>query len=80
MHLLDDLHALVQADLPDVESDAAPIYLTTLRPTSPLILLNVSLGDMASWRSARAAARSRRSAGADMCGPSGATTSSPLAA
>ena len=47
MHLLHDLHALVQPEPGDVETAAAPLYLTSLRSTSPLLLLNVSLGDMA---------------------------------
>lgn len=49
MHFLRDLHALIQAgdqaDRLGVPSTA--LYLTTLRPTSPFTMINVSLGDQA---------------------------------
>ena len=48
VHLLTDLHAVVQ--LPAGEGPALPpgaLFLTSLRPTSPFVLLNVSLGDEA---------------------------------
>jgi hypothetical protein len=49
MHLLKDLHAVIQPgelnENPDLVADA--LLFTTLRLSSPLILLNVSLGDQA---------------------------------
>ena len=49
VHLLHDLHALIQAG-PDGPSRGMPpdaLLLTALRPTAPLTLLNVALGDRA---------------------------------
>src|SRR5207342_886783 len=47
-HLLDDFHAMIQA------GEAAPaglppqaLLLTSFRPTAPLLLLNLSMGDQA---------------------------------
>jgi hypothetical protein len=49
MHQYHDLVALVQADGASPDSGLAPATLlaTSLRPTAPLVLLNVSLGDEA---------------------------------
>ena len=49
LHLLHDVHALVQPG-PDVATPGLPagaLVISSLRPTAPLILLNVSLGDQA---------------------------------
>jgi hypothetical protein len=49
VHLFDDLHALIPAATP-ADRDELPgsaILATSLRPTAPLILLNVSMGDRA---------------------------------
>jgi hypothetical protein len=49
LHLLHDLHALVRVD-ESGETGALPAgacLVTSLRPTAPLVLLNVSLGDRA---------------------------------
>ena len=49
VHLLDDLHALIQPGdrdaRPSVPSNA--LLLTSIRPTAPIVLLNASLGDEA---------------------------------
>jgi hypothetical protein len=49
VHLLHDLHGLIQAgsDGPAAGLPADAMLLTSLRPTSPLVLFNVSLGDQA---------------------------------
>ena len=49
LHLLHDLHALIQPGPDGATSDlpATALLLTSLRATAPLILLNVSLGDQA---------------------------------
>ncbi len=51
VHVLHDLHALVQGGggTVGVPGDLAPdaLFVSSLRPTAPLILLNVSLGDQA---------------------------------
>jgi hypothetical protein len=46
-HFFHDLHALIQAgpESPDLPSRA--LLLSSLRPTSPVVLLNVSMGDQA---------------------------------
>jgi hypothetical protein len=47
MHLLSDLHALIQ---PKAKRQLLPVnalFMTSLLPTSPFILLNVSMGDQA---------------------------------
>jgi hypothetical protein len=41
VHLVDDLHAVVQIE------DDPTLWLTSLRPRAPLVLLNASLGDRA---------------------------------
>jgi hypothetical protein len=49
VHFLSDLHALIQAG-PDGDPLGLPgpaLLVTSLRPTAPLILLNVTLGDQA---------------------------------
>jgi hypothetical protein len=50
VHLLHDLHAVIQAgrDGPEHELPADALLITSLRPTAPLALLNVALGDQAS--------------------------------
>ncbi len=47
VHLLHDLHALIQAGPEGPRNGMPPnaLLLTTLRPTAPLTLLNVALGD-----------------------------------
>jgi hypothetical protein len=49
VHVLDDLHAVVQPDGSGSGSGRGgkPIFLSSLRPTAPVILLNVSMGDQA---------------------------------
>jgi hypothetical protein len=49
LHLFDDLHAVVQDRAGDGTgaARARPLYLTSLRPTASLLLLNVSIGDQA---------------------------------
>jgi hypothetical protein len=50
VHLLHDLHALIQAgsDGPGRGIPPGALFITSLRPTAPLVLLNVALGDQAS--------------------------------
>jgi hypothetical protein len=50
VHLLHDLHALIQAgsDGPGRGMPPSALLSTSLRPTAPLVLLNVALGDQAS--------------------------------
>ena len=47
VHLLSDLYAVIQSDPAPPASDLPPdaLFITSLCPTSPLVLLNVSLGD-----------------------------------
>jgi len=45
VHLFSDLNALIQADAAPFPSGA--LLLTSLRPTAPFVLLNVSMGDRA---------------------------------
>jgi len=49
VHLFEDLHALIQTGTPADRSalPAGALLVTSLRPTAPLILLNVSMGDRA---------------------------------
>jgi hypothetical protein len=49
VHLLSDLYAVIQADGTPSPADLPPgaLFITSLCPTTPLILLNVSLGDSA---------------------------------
>ena len=48
LHLFDDILAVVQPESETLtRSVAAPLLMTSLRPTAPFILLNVSLGDRA---------------------------------
>jgi hypothetical protein len=49
VHVLDDLHALIQAGSPGRPHGLPPgaLLVTSLRPTAPLILLNASMGDEA---------------------------------
>ena len=49
MHLLSDLHALIQPGPESARPGLPPqaLLLSSLRPTAPLILLNVSMGDQA---------------------------------
>jgi hypothetical protein len=46
VHVVSDLHAIVQAEMAQRECPS-PFFLTSLRPTAPIVLLNVSLGDVA---------------------------------
>jgi hypothetical protein len=48
-HLLHDLHAMIQAGPDGTTSGLSPLALlmSSLRPTAPFILLNVSMGDQA---------------------------------
>lgn len=82
VHVLTDLHALVRLDAaPQPPLPPAALYLTSLRPTTPFVLLNVSFGDTrACSAAARAAVRCARSAGPPTCTPSAASRSSPPAA
>jgi hypothetical protein len=45
VHLFSDLHALIQADAAPFPAGA--LLLTSIRPTSPFVFLNVSMGDQA---------------------------------
>jgi hypothetical protein len=46
MHVFDDLHAVVPAGpLPGAPLPPGALLVSSLRPTAPLVLLNVSLGD-----------------------------------
>jgi hypothetical protein len=49
VHLFDDLHALIPAATPADRGElpGSALLVTSLRPTAPLILLNVSMGDRA---------------------------------
>ena len=49
VHLFDDLHALIQpgADAGVHGHPAAALFLSSIRPTVPFLLLNVSMGDQA---------------------------------
>jgi len=49
VHLWHDLHALVQpgSSLPDSGLPGQALLISSLRPTAPVILLNVSMGDQA---------------------------------
>lgn len=54
VHLMDDLHGVIQAG-PAGQSHGLPpraLLVTSLRPTAPLIMMNVSLGDEA-WLTIR---------------------------
>jgi hypothetical protein len=50
VHLYDDLHAVIQAEpaAADVGLPPATLLFSSLRATTPLVLLNVSVGDQAS--------------------------------
>jgi len=50
LHLLDDKHALIQPGTNEPMSPLPPaaLLISSLRPTAPVILLNVSLGDQGS--------------------------------
>jgi hypothetical protein len=52
VHLLDDLHALIRIEADDEPQvfPAGSLLLTSLQPTVPLFLLNLSLGDQADVR------------------------------
>ncbi len=53
VHLFDDLHALIQTGS-DAELHGHPpraVFLSSLRPTMPFVMLNVSLGDQAAVES-----------------------------
>lgn len=45
MHVLTDLHAVVQLDRPPAGLPPSALFLTSLRPTTPFVLINVSFGD-----------------------------------
>jgi hypothetical protein len=49
IHLFDDLHAVIQPEDPTTDGNLPPTALlfSSLRPTAPFVLLNVSLGDQA---------------------------------
>ena len=44
MHVFDDLHAIVQPE------ESLSLFVTSLRPATPLIMLNLSMGDQATLR------------------------------
>jgi hypothetical protein len=46
VHVVGDLHAIIQPE-PAVRGHPRPFFLTSLRPTAPIEMLNVSLGDVA---------------------------------
>ncbi|MFN2431214.1 MAG: hypothetical protein ABR599_00065 [Gemmatimonadota bacterium] len=46
VHVLSDLHAVIEAASAS-RTPAGALFVTSLRPTAPLILLNVSMGDRA---------------------------------
>ncbi len=46
VHVAGDLHAIVQPEAP-ARGHPRPFFLTSLRPTAPVEMLNVSLGDVA---------------------------------
>jgi hypothetical protein len=54
VHLLDDLHAVIQPGAAGQAHGFPPraLLITSLRPTAPIVLLNVSMGDEA-WVTAR---------------------------
>ena len=50
VHLVHDLHALIQSSGPDGEAHGLPanaLFVSALHPAAPFILLNVSMGDQA---------------------------------
>lgn len=47
MHLLHDLHALIQSESKDQNVPRDGLFITTLQTKAPIILLNVSMGDQA---------------------------------
>ena len=49
VHVLRDLHALIQPDPQDAGSGrpAQPLYVSSLHPRAPFIMLNVAMGDQA---------------------------------
>jgi hypothetical protein len=49
VHLLDDLHALFRVDADDVLAGLSPgtLLMSSIRPSAPVVLLNVSMGDQA---------------------------------
>ena len=55
VHLLDDWHAVIQPGVDGVRPNLPPkaLLLSSLRPSAPLIMLNVSLGDQAEMASHR---------------------------
>jgi hypothetical protein len=52
LHFFHDLHALIQPDVAEAPGGLPPkaLLLTSLRPTAPFVLLNVSMGDQADVR------------------------------
>jgi hypothetical protein len=51
VHLFNDLNALIQADGPPFPTGA--LFVSSLRPTTPFVLLNVSMGDSATMTGRR---------------------------
>jgi hypothetical protein len=47
VHLLRDLHAVIQPDSEREKKPGRALFITSLLPTAPFILLNVSMGDQA---------------------------------
>lgn len=47
MHLLSDLHALIQSNTRSQQFPGNALFITSLLPTAPFLLLNVSMGDQA---------------------------------
>jgi hypothetical protein len=47
VHLFHDLHALIHADRAEGPLPQNALMISSLRPTAPLVLLNVSMGDAA---------------------------------
>lgn len=45
VHVLTDLHAVIQSEAGAPGLPAGALYLTSLRPTAPFIMLNVCMGD-----------------------------------
>lgn len=73
VHLFHDLNGLIQARDPPLPDRA--LLVSSLRPTTPFVLLNVSMGDCAVVTTRRCGCRSRASAGRPTCTPSAASRS-----
>jgi hypothetical protein len=64
LHLLDDLHAVIQPGAAGPARGFSPraLLITSLRPTAPIVLLNVSMGDEA-WITSRSCGCALETAG-----------------